>query len=218
MERNDTKQLSWKAGLVAGVLLALSPAAAWAQVTASGTAHATLYEVMEAPPPRPSTGGLAGVFIPGPGGSVTRLAQATESGTVGAADGSLAAWSDGQMEAQAQSRVDLFTGSGPFAAIFSIDGQANGKTVGKAKGTLNLSPMLDPVNPLPLAFLLATWSTLGAPSTRQSGSVEGVVYLPFACGGTACYLGLDGLPTPLAPNEFKDGVPLVKFVLDYAAQ
>src|SRR5712691_4893690 len=47
MERTDTKRLSWKAGLVAGVLLALSPGLAVAQQAQTPYAMATLYEVRE---------------------------------------------------------------------------------------------------------------------------------------------------------------------------
>ena len=47
MTRNEMRRLSWKAGLVAGVLLALSPALAVAQQAQTPYAMATLYEVRE---------------------------------------------------------------------------------------------------------------------------------------------------------------------------
>ncbi|HVR72576.1 MAG TPA: hypothetical protein VMT87_17205 [Vicinamibacteria bacterium] len=203
-------------------LTALLSVVAPTVVSAEGSATATLYEVMEAAPPRPSTDGMAGVFIPGPGGSITRLAQATLSGSCNeSAAGALVGWANAAMEAHAQSRINMFTGSGPFSAGFTLDGTANGSTPGKASGTLDMSAMLDPSNPLPWAFVSATWRTLGDPSTRLSGPVAGLAYVPIACphdGAKACYLDRDWSVTELGAQEYKDGIPLVKFVLEFVVE
>lgn len=211
--------------LLAGLVLALAPATALAQ--GSGSAYLVLYEVMESPPPRPSTGGRPGAFVPGPDGSVTRLAQATLAGPVVAAAGSLADWLDGEVQAHAQSRVSLATRQGPLNGAFTVDTMGlNGAIPGKLSGILDLSMLLSPTSPVPLAPTWGSWRTLGQPSSRLGGTFSGVAQVPVDCGmlpgdnpaGMACYLNPStGLGEQLAPDEFKDGVPLVRFVIELTA-
>ena len=204
--------------LLVGLLLALSPAIALAQ----GFAQAVLYEVLESPPARPSTGGAVGAFVPDPvDGTLTRLAQATEAGPVVFGTGSLVSWQNSGVVIHAQSRVDLTTGSGPVSGSFTVD-TAGGTISGKLSGTLDLSPVLS--NTAPLAPTWGTWGTLGKRSSRLGGTFQGVAQIPVDCGllggpaGYFCYLkpDLSGADL-LQPNEFKDGVPLVRFLIGFTA-
>src|SRR5216110_1092967 len=86
MERNDAKRLSWKAGLVAGVLVALSPALAMAQQVPAAYATGILYEVDESINCNP--GGSPDPMLDpfcvqeSAHGFGTRIADATLEGTV----------------------------------------------------------------------------------------------------------------------------------------
>jgi hypothetical protein len=210
------RRSSW---LVAGLLVLFAPAVALAQ----GGAQLVLYEVVESPPPRPSSGGQPGAFIPGPDGSVTRLAQATLSGPVAAASGSLDSWRGGDVQAHAQSRVDLGTGVGPINGVFAVDLTGGGAVPGKLSGTLDLSMLLDPDHPIPLAPVSGTWHTLGKSSV--GGKFSGVAQVPVDCGlvggtqGAFCYVNPDGTVAELQPHEFDaKGVPLVRFLLVLSAR
>jgi hypothetical protein len=206
------RRSSW---LVAGLLVLLAPAVALAQ----GGTQLVLYEVVESPPPRPSSGGQPGAFIPGPDGSVTRLAQATLSGPVVAASGSLDSWFGGDVQAHAQSRVTVVggDGTGPINGVFAVDLASGGAVPGKLSGTLDLSMLLS--GTAPLASVEGTWHTLGKSSV--GGMFSGVAQVPFPCGDWLCYLDpdLSGSVTPLQTHEFdRNGIPLVRFLLVLTAQ
>ena len=102
MSSNVKRSLRWMIGLVlAGALLALSPATALAQ---SGVAQGVLYEVLEAPPAEFTPSGariMPGVILP----IGIRLAQATETGTL-QGSGTLE-FLTGSVTVQAQSRVPV---------------------------------------------------------------------------------------------------------------
>lgn len=212
MSWNVKRSWRWMVGiLLAGVLLALTPGAALAD---GGSARVVLYEVIESPPPRPASGGMPGAFIPGPDGSVTRLAQATLTGPVTEADGSMESWRGGKIGGHVQSQVNLTTGTGPISGFFTVDKVSGSLTAANLSGTIDLSGLLSTTNPIPLAPVSASWGTLGPPPSFLSGTFQGVAQVPFQCGTTACYLNPDGTITPLQPHEFnRDGVPLVRFVL-----
>lgn len=207
------------AWLLAGLLVLFAPAVALAQ--SGGEALIVLYEVLESPPPRPSTGGV-GAFVPNPlAGTLTRLAQATLSGTVHPA-GSIANWAGAAIEAHAQSRVDLGTGQGPISGVFNVD-LAGGAVSGELNGTLDLR-MLLAVEPIPLAPVTkGQWNTLG--KTKLAGVFEGVAQVPVPCSALGspannfCYLTPDGSGVEeLQAHEFnRDGIPLVRFLLQLVA-
>ncbi|MBI2159280.1 MAG: hypothetical protein HYU25_02615 [Candidatus Rokubacteria bacterium] len=216
---NNAKKRAWALPLLlAGALLALVPASALAQ----GGAQLVLYEVIESPPPSPATGGQPGAFIPGPDGSVTRLAQATLTGPVKAAGGSLDSWSGGEVDAYAQSRVDLATGVGPISGSFTVDLASGGAVSGKLDGILDLHYLLQ--NLAPLAPVSGTWNTLGKSSV--GGTFSGVAQVPIECSklggpeGYFCYLKPDFSGAELlTANEFnRKGIPLVRFLLGLSAQ
>lgn len=203
------------AWLLAGLLVLFTPAVALAQ---SGKAFIVLYEVLESPPPRPSTGPNVGAFVPNPlAGTLTRLAQATLSGTGVQAEGSISDWVGAAIEAHAQSRVELVgTFQGPISGVFNVD-LAGGAVSGELNGTLDLSMLLAGT---PLAPVTGgQWSTLG--KTKLAGVFEGVAQVPVDCGvlsgglpsGTFCYLNPQ--PEVLKAHEFnRDGIPLVRFLLE----
>lgn len=208
------------AWLLAGLLVLFTPAVALAQ---SGGAFIVLYEVLESPPPRPSTGGNVGAFVPNPlAGTLTRLAQATLSGTGVQAEGSISDWVGAAIEAHAQSRVDLRTGQGPLSGVFNVD-LAGGAVSGELNGTLDLS-MLLALKPIPLAPVTeGQWNTLG--KTKLAGVFEGVAQVPVPCSALGspannfCYLTPDGSGVEeLQAHEFnRDGIPLVRFKLQLVA-
>lgn len=185
--------------LGAGLLLTLSPAA----VLAQGSATLVLYEWIESPPLRPITGGLPGIFIPGPDGSMTRLAQAALSGTATTATDPLAKWVGANIGAHAQSQVDLTTGSGPISGVFTV----LRVTAGNVSGTIDLSGLLTGASPN--APVEGVWGTVGR--SALSGSFSGLAQVPIQCGDTACYLNPDWTTEPAVFNSA--GIPLVRFVL-----
>jgi hypothetical protein len=228
---NTNSMRRGSAWLLAGLLVLFAPAVALAQ----GVAHLVLYEVVESPPPRPASvdlEGLPGAFVPGPDGSVTRLAQATLTGPVVSANGSLASWFDGQVDAHAQSRVDLASGVGPINGIFAVDLPGGGAVPGKLSGMLNLSLIL--TKQAPLAFVFdGTWNTLGKSSV--GGTFSGVAQVPMDCGlladllagvvppvasGTFCYLNPVTHSLELLSSQESDqnGIPLVRFLLSLSAK
>ncbi len=217
---NNAKRRAWALPLLlAGALLALAPASALAQ----GVAQIVLYEMIESPPPRPATSGNVGAFVPSPlDGILTRLAQATLSGPVVGAGGSLGTWVGGEVDAHAQSRVDLATGVGPISGVFTVDLASGDAVSAKLNGLLDLSWLL--AGTAPLAPVGGSWNTLGKSSA--GGTFTGVAQVPIDCGvlggaaGKFCYLNPDfSGPEELSSNEFnRKGMPLVRFILFLSAQ
>jgi hypothetical protein len=228
--RNDTKRLSWKAGLVAGGLLALSPALAVAQQAPAPYAMATLYEVREDINCNP--GGtpdpLADPFVRAfcleetLHGFGTRLADATLEGGLhglpGGVSGPTSGEFTGPITVQADSILSQVDWNGPAHGKLEVQ-TANGPVIANMQGTLDLS-----MAKFGLATIGGKWR--GMKGTLQAGGeFKGLFLLPFACPagtplyGQACYLELkDGQPTggitALAPAEYLGGtVPLVKLVV-----
>ena len=197
--------LSWKAALLAAVLLALAPTTALAQ----GFAQGVFYETREK------------VRVKSTSTTSTRVAKAMEVGSVVYAEGTLADWFGAEVEIRAQSRVDLLTGMGPIDGGFKVHA-VGGKGVipGKISGTLDLSLILADV--APLAPAVGTWQTHGKGALE--GTFSGVAQVPVDCavlGGPAgffCYLRPDFSGADLLDaSEFQDGVPLVRFLIGFTA-
>jgi len=212
MSSNVKRSLRWMIGLVlAGALLALSPATALAQ---SGVAQGVLYEVLEAPPAEFTPSGariMPGVILP----TGQRLAQATETGTL-QGSGSLA-FLTGAVSVHAQSRVpvDPVTGFG----VGKVNGKFLVNTVsGKFEGQLDLSPLTSTNcagKPCPFAPITGSWSAVNG-DEKTSGLFSGIFLVPFEVGpGSWAYLNpTTGQIQPLQPNEFdKNGSPLVKLLI-----
>lgn len=207
----------WMLGLfVAGLLLALSPPAAWA-----GIATATLYETMESPPAHAAPGGpdIPGTFPPGIGG---RLATATEAGIIqGSGD---LGFLTGNMTVHAQSRVGIdastgFLGTGTISGSFEVKPPTGGAAVpAKLDGTIDLSTVYSGY-----ASTSGSWSTLG--KKKISGDFSGLFLIPIngAMLGYPAdkwfYLDVDkngcftGGVTLLGESEFRKGVPLIKLLV-----
>lgn len=199
--RKHNRWLRWYvAGVAAGLFLALTPTIALAQ----GSARLVLFEVIESPPPRPATGGVPGAFIPGPDGSLTRLAQATLSGTATEASGSLGNWLNASIGAYAQSQVNLDTRTGPLDGFFTV----LHVTAGSFSGTIDMTGLLTGTGPN--AQVQGVWATRG--SSSLTGSFSGLAQVPIMCGDSACYVNPDGTTELAVINRF--GIALVRFVLD----
>ena len=211
MERNDTKQLSWKAGLVAGVLLALSPALAVAQQVPY--AKGVLYEIREEINcnPGPST---APNCADGAMGFGVRIADATLTGNiVGPPPFS------GPVTIDASSVLNQRDWTGPAHGKIMLDSGVRATF----SGQLNLSLAIFANQPL--APISGKWQ--GTKGTLQAGGdFSGFFLIPFRLPGQPglglFYLELDanGQPTggvtPLLPNEFSAaGMPLVKLVVAF---
>lgn len=196
---------------VAGLLLVLGPASAFA----GGVATGVLYEVLESPPAHAAPmGPIPGVYIPGAG---ERQAQATETGKL-TGTGSLA-FLTGDIQAQASSWVPFdpatwkFGSNGTVSGLFHVDGPA-GLVAAKFEGTIDLSLLTS--CPCPFAPTGGTWATLG--KSKTSGYFHGVFLVPFeaAPGLWAYYNVTTGyLELVEADERGKDGAPLVKLLVTF---
>jgi hypothetical protein len=213
MERNDAKRLSWKAGLVAGVLLALSPALAVAQQAQTPYAMATLYEVREDINCNPGDSTRPDCADGAPGFGV-RIADATLTGNiVGPAPFS------GPVTIDASSVLNQRDWTGPAHGKIMLDSGARATF----SGQLNLSLAMFANEPL--APLSGKWQgTRG--TLHAGGDFSGLFLIPFQLPGQSglgffyLEIGANGQPsggvTPLLPNEFSAaGVPLVKLVVAF---
>ena len=186
MERNDTKRLSWKAGLVAGVLLSLSPALAVAQQAEEPYATAVLYEVDESINCNP--GGSPNPMLDpfcvqeSSHGFGTRIADATLQGTV---DGPPEF--SGSINVEATSILSQVDWTGPAHGKMRIE-TANGTVQANMAGQLDLSLLRRGSSPL--APISGKWH--GTKGFNVGGSFSGVFEVPFACGQAsstgACFL------------------------------
>jgi hypothetical protein len=186
MERNDAKRLAWKAGLVAGVLLALSPALAVAQQVQAPYATAILYEVDESINCNP--GGSPDPMLDpfcvqeSARGFGTRIADATLEGTVlGPPEFS------GSINVEATSILSQVDWTGPAHGKIRIE-TASGTVQATMAGQLDLS--LLEKGSAPLAPISGKWH--GTKGFNVGGTFSGVFVVPFACGAAsrtgACYL------------------------------
>ena len=202
---NDTKRLSWKAGLVAGVLLALSPALAVAQQTPAPYATAILYEVDESINCNP--GGSPDPMLDpfcvqeSAHGFGTRIADATLEGTIlGPPEIS------GSINVEATSILSQVDWTGPAHGKIRIQ-TASGTVQANMAGQLDLS--LLEKGSAPLAPISGKWH--GTKGFNVGGTFSGVFEVPFACGAASptgvCYLENGRM----VPAE----APLVKLVVTF---
>lgn len=186
MERNDTKRLSWKAGLVAGVLLALGPALATAQQPQTSYATAWLYEIDETINCNPSgspTRVLDSFCVAEAArGFGTRIADAVLTGEVNGAPEFA-----GPISVEASSILSQVDWTGPAHGRIRIE-TANGLVQANMAGQLDLS--LAEKGRAPLAPISGKWH--GTKGFNVGGTFSGVFEVPFACGEASptgvCYL------------------------------
>ena len=186
MERNETKSLSWKAGLVAGALLALSPALAAAQQAQQAYAVGILYEVDETINCNPSgtpDSRLDPLYVEEAGhGFGTRIADATLIGTI---DGP--AEFSGPISVEATSILSQVDWTGPAHGKMRIQ-TPSGVVQANLAGQLDLS--LAQQGSAPLAPISGKWH--GTKGFNVGGSFSGVFELPFWCAEASpkgiCYL------------------------------
>ena len=200
MERDDTKRLAWKAGLVAGVPVA--------QQTPYATAE--LYEVEESINCNPS-GGPNPVASPlclqqTSNGFGTRIAQATVEGGVGGFPGGVTGPPvfSGGITVQAMSIISKVDWNGPAHGSMQVD--ALPTVFAHFAGQLDLSLMVK--SGVPLAPISGKWN--GQKGFSVGGTFAGVFEIPFGCPNSpsgACYLE-NGVVVP-AP------IPLVKLVVTF---
>jgi len=186
MERNDARRLHWKAGLIAGALLALSPALATAQQAEAPYATAVLYEVDESINCNP--GGSPNAMLDpfcvqaSSHGFGTRIADATLEGTV---DGPPEF--SGSISVEATSILSQVDWTGPAHGKMLVQ-TASGTVQANMAGQLDLS--LVQKGSAPLAPINGKWH--GTKGFNVGGSFSGVFQVPFACGAAsstgACYL------------------------------
>jgi hypothetical protein len=186
MESDDTKRLSGKAGLVAGVLLALSPAAALAQQTEQPYATAVLFELDETINCNPgaSPNPMIDPFClqASTHGFGTRIADAMLAGTV---DGPPEF--SGPINVEASSILNQVDWTGPAHGKLLIQ-TAGGTVQANMAGQLDLS--LTQKGSAPLAPIAGKWH--GIKGFGVGGTFSGVFEVPFWCGDASptgvCYL------------------------------
>ena len=212
MDFNDMKRLSWKAGLVAGVLLALSPALAVAQQAQTPYATGTLYEVREDINCNPGASTAPNCADGAPGFGV-RIADATLTGNITSATDF-----SGPVTLDASSILNQRDWTGPAHGKMTLQ---NGVRA-TFSGQLNLSLAIFASQPL--APISGKWQ--GTKGTLHAGGdFSGVFLMPVPLGcsqGTApgCFyldLSAAGKPTgqfvPLRPEEYTSaGAGLVKLM------
>jgi hypothetical protein len=217
MERNDTKRLSWKAGLVAGVLLALSPALAVAQQGQTPYATAMLYEVREDINCNPGDS-TAPNCADGAKGFGVRIADATLTGNIFSRTQTDFV---GPVTLDASSILNQQDWTGPAHGKMTLQ---NGVRA-TFSGQLNLS--LAMFANQPLAPLSGKWQ--GTKGTLHAGGdFSGFFLIPVPLGcsrdtAPGCFyleLGADGKPTgqflPLQPEEYtSEGAGLVKLMVAF---
>lgn len=226
MKRNGAKSVSWKAGLVGGLFLALSPALAVAQQAQTPYATGILYEMREDINCNPGSSTAPNCVPPSPatspadnsGGFGVRIADATLTGNIV----SLTSFS-GPVTLDASSILNQRDWTGPAHGKMTF---ADGVRA-TFSGQLNLS--LAMFAGQPLAPISGKWQ--GTKGTLQAGGDFGGLFLipvPLGCSsGVApgCFyleLGPDGQPdgkfVPLMPNEYAPtppGLGLVKLVVTF---
>jgi hypothetical protein len=207
--RNSATSVSWKAGLVGGLLLALSPALAVAQQTPYATG--VLYEVREDIVCNP--GGPANPLVDpmcaeaASNGFGTRIADATLIGGENGFPGGIAGPTEfsGGINVEASSILNRVDWTGPAHGKIVLQ-TANGTVLANMAGQLDLSLA---GKGLPLAPISGKWH--GIRGFDVGGSFSGVFEIPFPCGGASpngyCYLENGGM----VPIE----VPFVKLVVAF---
>jgi len=205
MERNDTKRSSGKAGLVAGFVLALSPALAVAQQAQAPYATGVLYEVNETINCNP--GGSPDAMLDpfcvqeSAHGFGTRIADATLQGAV---DGPPEF--SGPISVEATSILSQVDWTGPAHGKMLIQ-TASGTVQATMAGQLDLSLLQK--GSAPLAPISGKWH--GTKGFSVGGSFSGVFEVPFSCGNASpkgvCYLE-SGSVVPA-------NTPLVKLVVTF---
>jgi hypothetical protein len=211
MERDDANQLFRKAGLVAGVLLALGPALAVAQQPQTPYATATLYEVREDINCNPGDS-TDPMCLPGAKGFGVRIADATLTGNIDSATDF-----SGPVTLDASSILNQRDWTGPVHGKMMLQ---NGVRA-TFSGELNLSLAIFAGQPL--APISGKWQ--GTKGTLQAGGdFSGLFLIPFQLPGDPGFFYLEvgangqssGGMTPLLSKEFSAaGVPLVKLVVTF---
>jgi hypothetical protein len=215
MKRNDSNPTCWKAGLLGGLLLALSPALAAAQVTApvelemqqpQPYATAVLYEVQEdikCNPPNPDPLCLEETRR----GFGTRIADAILKGGVDGFPGGVTGPPEfsGPILVDAKSIISKVDWNGPAhggIVVYAPAGTANASFA----GVLDLSMLAK--QGIPLAPIRGKWH--GLKGFKVGGNFTGMFEIPFQCDTSPtgiCYLE-DG---KVVPAE----IPLIKLVVTF---
>jgi hypothetical protein len=211
-----------RAGLLAaGLLLAVGPAAAWAQsctltrpdgpVPVSGTVAGVLVETIEQV-----------TIAPNEDGVLERSARAKEVGELGNGCGSLAGLV-GRMQVHAESWVPVLDpeapllGAGPISGMFHVYPAAGGPAMkGALSGSLDFSPTHPNETcggPCPWVYASGDWSITKA---GLKGQFTGLALVPFPCSWGLCYLDPTGTlgngPVALTAEE-QIPAPSAKFVI-----
>ena len=214
MKRNSATSVSWKAGLVGGLLLALSPAFAVAQ-QAQQVPYATgvVYEIREDIACHPG-GAVNPMADPmcfaaaASDGFGTRIADAMlEGGQNGFPGGVLGPPEfSGAISVEASSILSRVDWTGPAHGKIVLQ-TANGTVVANMAGQLDLSLAGKGIPPAPIS---GKWH--GIKGFNVGGSFSGVFEIPFPCGEEAspngyCYFE-NGQPVPV-------DVPFVKLMVAF---
>jgi hypothetical protein len=205
MGGSEAKPLSWKAGLVAGAFLALSPALAVAQQAQQSYATAMLYEVAESINCNP--GGSPDAMLDpfcvqeSAHGFGTRIADATLQGAV---DG--APEFSGPISVEATSILSQLDWTGPAHGKMLIQ-TVSGTVQATMAGQLDLSLLVK--GSAPLAPISGKWR--GTKGFNVGGTFSGVFEVPFWCGNASpkgvCYLENGSMVSA--------NTPLVKLVVTF---
>jgi hypothetical protein len=211
-----------KAGLLAaGLLLAVGPAAAWAQGCTLPLPTGSV----------PVNGSVAGVLVetieqvtiaPNEEGALERSAKAKEVGALGNGCGSLASLV-GRIQVHAESWVPVLDptvpllGAGPISGMFHVYPAAGGAALkGALAGSLDFSathPNDMCGGPCPWVYANGDWSITKA---GLKGQFTGLALVPFPCAWGFCYLDPTGTlgpdPVALTPEELIPE-PSAKFVI-----
>lgn len=205
MKRDGARKLFGKAGLVGGILLALSPAVARAQQVQTPYATGVLYEVDETINCNP--GGDPNAMLDpfcvqeSAHGFGTRIADATLQGSV---DGP--AEFSGPISVEATSILSQVDWTGPAHGKMLIQ-TASGTVQAIMAGQLDLSLLQK--GSAPLAPISGKWH--GTKGFSVGGSFSGVFEVPFSCGNASpkgvCYLE--------SGSVVSANTPLVKLVVTF---
>ena len=207
--------LRWTSGMLASLLLGLSPAPAQAQTAcAEPFATATFYEVAETIDCNP--GGAADPSLDPfclqeiSRGFGTRIANARLEGSIDGPPGFR-----GAATIQASSVLSKVDWIGPAHGTISVDGSR-----ALFSGKLNLSVARMGV---PLAPISGKWH--GTKGVKAGGDFVGMFFIPFACPAEsgltgACYVRLDeeGNIAGFVQAEAPTGTPLVKLEITFCSR